>query len=146
MFASFLVVSVLFAFEISFFLLILLDFFPKSTLSSRIVYCLAALCTLSGTLSSRIVYCLVKSAAFATISKLSQFTKSLYFCPGSEFNQYPAPGFGSTRFKLPLHNVSIPYRGKKAGHKINRVKLLVGGNFSHLHIKLFTFPRLDFGF
>ena len=25
--------------------------------------------------------------------------------------------------------------GKKTGHKTNRVKLLVGGNFSHLHIK-----------
>ena len=35
---------------------------------------------------------------------------------------------------------------KKTGHKINRVKLLVGGNFSHLHIKLVTFPRLNFGF
>ena len=35
---------------------------------------------------------------------------------------------------------------KKTGHKINRVKLLVGVNFSHLHIKLVTFPRLNFGF
>ena len=42
--------------------------------------------------------------------------------------------------------IYIPYRGKKTGHKINRVKLLVGGNFSHLHIKLVTFPRLNFGF
>ena len=25
----------------------------------------------------------------------------------------------------------LPYRGKKTRHKINRVKLLVGGNFSH---------------
>ena len=40
----------------------------------------------------------------------------------------------------------IPYRGKKTGHKINRVKLLVGRNFSHLHIKLVAFPRLNFGF
>ena len=35
---------------------------------------------------------------------------------------------------------------KKTGHKINLVKLLVGGNFSYLHIKLVTFPRLNFGF
>ena len=35
---------------------------------------------------------------------------------------------------------------KKTGHKINRVKLLVGGNFGHLHIKLVTFLRLNFGF
>ena len=41
---------------------------------------------------------------------------------------------------------NLPYRGKKTGHKINRVKLLVGGNVSHLHIKLVTFPRLNFGF
>ena len=41
---------------------------------------------------------------------------------------------------------TVPYRGKKTGHKINRVKLLVEGNFSHLHIKLVTFPRLNFGF
>ena len=33
---------------------------------------------------------------------------------------------------------------KKTGHKINRVKLLVGGNFSHLHIKLVTFPPTKF--
>ena len=36
--------------------------------------------------------------------------------------------------------------GKKTGHKINWVKLLVGGNYSHLHIKLVTFPQLNFGF
>ena len=36
--------------------------------------------------------------------------------------------------------------GKKTGHKINRVKLLVGGNFSHFHIKLVTFPQLNFRF
>ena len=42
--------------------------------------------------------------------------------------------------------LKLPYRGKKTGHKINRVKLLVGENFSHLHIKLVTFPRLNFGF
>ena len=35
---------------------------------------------------------------------------------------------------------------KKTGHKINRVKLLVGGNFSHFHIKLVTFPQLNFRF
>ena len=40
----------------------------------------------------------------------------------------------------------LPYRGKKTGHKINRVKLLVGGNFSHFHIKLVTFPQLNFRF
>ena len=40
----------------------------------------------------------------------------------------------------------VPYRGKKTGHKINRVKLLVGGNFSHFHIKLVTFPQLNFRF
>ena len=43
--------------------------------------------------------------------------------------------------------ISLTLSGKKKnGHKINRVKLLVGGNFSHLHIKLVTFPRLNFGF
>ena len=36
--------------------------------------------------------------------------------------------------------------GKKTGHKINWVKLLVGENFSQLHIKLVTFHRLNFGF
>ena len=41
---------------------------------------------------------------------------------------------------------SITLSGKKTEHKINRVKLLVGGNISHLHIKLVTFPRLNFGF
>ena len=35
---------------------------------------------------------------------------------------------------------------KKSGHKINRIKLLVGGNFSHFHIKLITFPQLNFRF
>ena len=35
---------------------------------------------------------------------------------------------------------------KKTGHKINRVNLLVGGNFSHFHIKLVTFPQLNFRF
>ena len=40
----------------------------------------------------------------------------------------------------------IHYRGKKTGRKINRVKLLVEENFSHLHIKLVNFPRLNFGF
>ena len=35
---------------------------------------------------------------------------------------------------------------KKTGHKINQVKLLVRGNFRHLHIKLLTFPQLNFGF
>ena len=34
----------------------------------------------------------------------------------------------------------------KTGHKINRVKLLVGENFSHFHIKLVTFPQLNFRF
>ena len=33
---------------------------------------------------------------------------------------------------------------KKTGHKINRFKLLVGGNFSHFHKKLVTFPQLNF--
>ena len=35
---------------------------------------------------------------------------------------------------------------KKSGHKINRIKLLVGGNFSHFHIKLVIFPQLNFRF
>ena len=55
------------------------------------------------------------------------------------------------QFQLPIRvqsysNLELPYRGKKTGHKINRVKLLVGGNLSHLLIKLVTFPRLNFGF
>ena len=37
-------------------------------------------------------------------------------------------------------------REKKTGHKVNRVKLLVGENFSHFHIKLVTFPQLNFRF
>ena len=35
---------------------------------------------------------------------------------------------------------------KKTGHKIKQVKLLVGETFSHLHIQLVTFPRLNFAF
>ena len=35
---------------------------------------------------------------------------------------------------MPLSDYLI--EEKKNGHKINRIKLLVGGNFSHLHIKL----------
>ena len=62
--------------------------------------------TISATLSSRILYCLVKSTAFATISKsLIQLKKSLFLSKVGV--QYPAPGFESTLFKLPLHNVSV---------------------------------------
>ena len=45
-----------------------------------------------------------------------------------------------------MKRVKYLIREKKTGHKTNRVKLLAGGNFSHLHIKLVTFPRLNFGF
>ena len=44
------------------------------------------------------------------------------------------------------NSLGLPYRGEKTGHKINRVKLLVGGNFSHFHMKLGTFPKLNFRF
>ena len=55
--------------------------------------------------------------------------------------------FSLIRIKLHKNNASVYLIGeKKTGHKINRVKLLVGGNFSHLHIKLVTFPQLNFGF
>ena len=47
---------------------------------------------------------------------------------------------------LHCRNKAPTLSGKKTGHKINRVKLLVGGSFSHFHIKLVTFPQPNFRF
>ena len=60
--------------------------------------------------------------------------------------------FSSKEKRVSLVPLKIPFYVRyligenKTGHKINRVKLLVGENFSHLHIKLVTFPRLNFRF
>ena len=56
------------------------------------------------------------------------------------------PTFQMESNNLSSNEIHIPYRGKKTGPKINRVKLLVGGNFSHFPIKLVTFPQLNFRF
>ena len=59
-------------------------------------------------MSSRILYCPVKYAALATRSKF--LINSIYKIVISVFKvgvQYPAPGFGNTRFELPLQCFSM---------------------------------------
>ena len=75
------------------------------------------------------------------------YREYILFCSG-KFLQFL---FNFCRNSIPTEELLfcqfyVPYQGKKTGHKINRFKLLVGGNFSHLHIKLVTFPRLNFEF
>ena len=91
-----------------------------------------------------VTYITVRTISMIIISmKISKMLK--FGDLGSKFWKIPIP-ISNVKFEISTFKLGYLIGEKKTGHKINRVKLLVGGNFSHLHIKLVTFPRLNFGF